>query len=303
MPPLAGATSLGHAQGSISIDTSDLRNVTGVSRAVSQQVASSFGAIDASVKRTQSNLASFSRSIGQIKGELTGLSIGASIISGIGLNMAGGIEETEIKLTGMLRSVDKAKALMDDLRKRSAAAGLPFNDMLAVAVRLLPTLQGNTKELDKWYGLVRRTAALNPLEGMAGAAFSINEALTSGGKDLVSLVERFNVSRSQLRAEMEANGNDFAAALDTVLNRMGITTETAAKMGTTFRAGFNAAKDAAIQFLAEGFTPLLQTLTPLLHQSAAWLATLRQTNPAIAQIGAGMTAAVAVGAPLLLLFN
>lgn len=303
MPPLAGATSLGNAQGAISIDVSDLRNVAGVARAVSQQVAQSFGAIDAATKRTQARLADISRGVGEIKGELTGLSIGAGLLSGIGLNMAGSMEEAQIKLTGMLRSVDKANALMADLRKRAAAAGLPFNDMLAVAVRLLPTLQGNTEELDKWYGLARRVAVLNPLEGMSGAAFSINEALTSGGSDLVSLVERFNVSRSQLRAEMASNGGDFAAALDTVLNRMGITTETAEKMGTTFRAGLNAAKDAAIQLLAEGFTPLLQTLTPLLHQSAAWLATLRQTNPEIAQLGAGMTAAVAVGAPLLLLFN
>ena len=303
MPPLAGATSLGNAQGAISIDVSDLRNVAGVARAVSQQVAQSFGAIDAATKRTQARLADISRGVGEIKGELTGLSIGAGLLSGIGLNMAGSMEEAQIKLTGMLRSVDKANALMADLRKRAAAAGLPFNDMLAVAVRLLPTLQGNTEELDKWYGLARRVAVLNPLEGMSGAAFSINEALTSGGNDLVSLVERFNVSRSQLRAEMASNGGDFAAALDTVLNRMGITTETAEKMGTTFRAGLNAAKDAAIQLLAEGFTPLLQTLTPLLHQSAAWLATLRQTNPEIAQLGAGMTAAVAVGAPLLLLFN
>jgi hypothetical protein len=303
MPPLAGATSLGNAQGAISIDVSDLRNVAGVARAVSQQVAQSFGAIDAATKRTQARLADISRGVGEIKGELTGLSIGAGLLSGIGLNMAGSMEEAQIKLAGMLRSVDKANALMADLRKRAAAAGLPFNDMLAVAVRLLPTLQGNTEELDKWYGLARRVAVLNPLEGMSGAAFSINEALTSGGNDLVSLVERFNVSRSQLRAEMASNGGDFAAALDTVLNRMGITNETAEKMGTTFRAGLNAAKDAAIQLLAEGFTPLLQTLTPLLHQSAAWLATLRQTNPAVAQLGAGMTAAVAVGAPLLLLFN
>lgn len=303
MPPIAGGQSLGHAQGSISIDTSDLRNATAVARGVSQQISQSFAAIDVASKKTLANLASFSRGIAQIKGELTGLSVGAGIISGIGLNMAGSLEEAEIKLTGMLRSVDKANALMADLRKRAAAAGLPFNDMLAVAVRLLPTLQGNTEELDKWYGLARRVAVLNPLEGMSGAAFSINEALTSGGNDLVSLVERFNVSRSQLRAEMASNGGDFAAALDTVLNRMGITNETAEKMGTTFRAGLNAAKDAAIQLLAEGFTPLLQTLTPILHQSAAWLATLRQTNPAIAQLGAGMTAAVAVGAPLLLLFN
>lgn len=301
--PIAGGSSLGNAQGSISIDTSDLRNTVAVARGVSQQVSQSFAAIDVASKKTLANLASFSRGIGQIRGELAGLSIGAGLLSGVGLKTAASFQETQIKLTGMLRSVDKANALMDDLRKRSAAAGVPFTDMLAVATRLLPTLQGNTQELDKWYGLVRRTAVLNPGEGLAGAAFSINEALTSGGKDLVSLVERFNVSRAQLRSEMEANGGDFAASLDTVLNRMGITTETAEKMGQTFNAQLAAAKDAALQLLAEGFTPLLQTLTPLLQQTTAWLATLRQTNPAIAQIGAGMTAAVAVGAPLLLLFN
>lgn len=300
---IGGAQSLGMARGSISIDTSDLRNVAGIAKSVSQDVSRSFGAIDTSAKRTVTTLGGISRGIGQIRGELTGLSIGAGVLTGLGVKTAAGFQESAIKLAGMTGGIDKAQKLMDDLRKKSAAAGIPFADMLATAERLLPTFQGNTKELDKWYGLVRRTAVLNATEGMTGAAFSINEAITSGGTDLVSLVERFNISRVKLRAELAANGNDFYDALDKVLTSMGITEETARNMGQTFNASFRAAKDAALQLLAEGFTPLLQILTPILQKTAQWLAQLRETNPAIAQLGAGLATVATLGAPALLLFN
>jgi len=301
--PVAGGQQLGTARGSVSIDLTDLRSTVGVARGVSQQVAQSFGAIDAAAKRTSNSLASFSRGIGQVRGELAGLSIGAGILSGMGLKTAASFEEAEIMLRGMAGGAKQATALVATLRQQAQAAGLPFADMLQVARRLLPTFQGNTKELERWYDIIRRVAVLNSQEGVQGAAFSVNEALVSQGRDLVSLAERFNISRAQIRAELEANGGDMFKALDVVLQRMGITSQTAQEMGQTFNASFRVAKDAALQLLAEGFTPLLQTLTPILQQTTAWLATLRQTNPAIAQIGAGLTATVAVGAPLLLLFN
>lgn len=303
MSPIAGGQQLGTARGSVSIDLTDLRNTVGVARGVSQQVAQSFNAIDVASKKTLANLASFSRGIGQIKSELTGLSIGAGIISGIGISTAASFQDSEVALRGLAGGAKQATTLVENLRKQARDAGLPFADMLAMARRLLPTFQGNVKELERWSDIIKRVAVLNTQEGLAGAAFSVNEALVSQGRDLVSLAERFNISRSQIRAELEQNGGDFYQALDVVLQRMGITSDTARELGQTFNASFRVAKDAALQLLAEGFTPLLQTLTPLLHQSAAWLATLRQTNPAIAQIGAGLTATVAVGAPLLLLFN
>lgn len=301
--PVGGAQNLGTARGSIEISTSDLRNVAGVVRSVATDVSRQMGTIDAAAKRTQATFLSLSRGIGQIKGELTGLSVGAGILTGLGVKTAANFQESAIKLAGMVGGMQKAQALMDDLRKKSAAAGIPFADMLATAERLLPTFQGNTKELERWYALVRRVSVLNATEGMTGAAFSINEAITSGGTDLVSLVERFNISRAQLRAELAANGNDFYDALDKVLTRMGITNETALQMGQTFNASFRAAKDAALQLLAEGFTPLLQVLTPILQKTALWLAQLRETNPAIAQLGAGLATVATVGAPALLLFN
>lgn len=303
MPGVSGGVSLGTARGSIEISTASLSNVTAVTRSVAQQVNQNLGAIDAAAKRTEANFSRISRGIGAVRGELAGLSIGAGLLTGLGLRTAASFEDAESRLIGMTGSLQNAQKLMADLRKQSAAAGLPFQDMLNVATRLLPTFQGNTKELGKWYDIVKRVATLNSQEGVSGAAFSINEALTSGGTDLVSLVERFNISRVQLRAALARNNQDFLKSLDEVLTKMGITSQVAQDVGDNFNASFRVAKDAALQLLAEGFTPLLQTITPLLHQSAAWLATLRQTNPAIAQLGAGMTAAVAVGAPLLLLFN
>jgi hypothetical protein len=167
----------------------------------------------------------------------------------------------------------------------------------------LPTLEGNTAELESWLDLTRRVAVLNQREGIQGAAFAINEALTSGGTDLISLTERFNISRVQLREALEQTGGDFAAALDMVLTRMGITQQTADEMGRTFNASFRAAKDAAVQLLAEGFEPILEILTPLLRRTAEWLSDLRETAPGVATIGAAFASIAAVGAPALLFLN
>lgn len=297
---LSGAASLGTARGSIQIDTRDLTNVQAVARSVGQDVARSLGAIDASAKRTQSSIAQFTAGIRSLRGEIVAIGLGAGLLTGLGLKMAGNLEEAKIQLTGMLKNETKAVALMDELRKSAAKAGVPFADMLQSARQFLPTLEGNTEQLEKYLQLARRVATLRPSEGIAGAAFAINEALTTGGTDLISLAERFNISKVRFRDALKETGGDFAAALDLVLTRMGITNETADKMGKTFNASLRLARDAAVQLLGEGFTPLLQTLTPLLQRGAEWLAQLRQTSPEIANWGAGLTAFVAVGAPTLL---
>lgn len=300
---LMGGRNLGTAWGAFRIDTSTLQGVTATARRVGQEVNKAMGGIAQGVQRAESAFVRLSKGIGRLRGELTALSVASGLLTGLGLRTAGSFEEAEIQLSGMVGGLGQARVLIEDLRKRAAAAGVPFADMLAVATRLLPTMQGNTEELEKWYDLTRRVAVLNQREGLAGAAFSINEALTSGGTDLVSLTERFNISRVQLRQALEQTGGDFAAALDQVLTRMGITTQTADEMGRTFNASLRVARDAAVQLLAEGFTPLLNTLTPLLQRGAEWLRQLRETNPAAVQAGAGLTALVAAGAPALLLFN
>lgn len=296
---MTSPNNLGTARGSIQIDFPG-NQIRAQTQAVAQGVARNFGQIDNAVKRTSAGLASFSAGIGRIRGEIAGLGVVAGVLGGLGVRTAAGFEEAEIRLEGMLGNLGAARSLMDDLRKRAAAAGVPFADMLGVATRLLPTMQGNTRELERWFDLTRRVAVLNQQEGVQGAAFAINEALSSGGTDLVSLVERFNISRVALRRELTANGNDFGAALDTVLTRMGITTETADRMGKTFNASFRAAKDAALQLLAEGFAPYLDNLTDVLTRTREWLNQLREAKSSIPGVAAAVLAIATVGAPTLL---
>jgi len=293
---LLGGTRLGHAYGKIEIDTSGAERAQLTMRRVGQNIGNAFSGLERKAH-------TFSAEVKKVNRELTVLGVTGGIISAMGIRAAASFEEVQVQLVGMTGSLEAATELTEELRSMAAKAGLPFSDLLAGAKQLLPTLQGNTKELGAWLDLTRRVAVLNQQEGIAGAAFAINEALTSGGTDLVSLTERFNISRVELREALEETGGDFAMALDQVLARMGITQATADAMGRTFNASFRAAKDAAVQLLAEGFEPLLDVLTPLLRRTAEWLSDLRETSPALATIGAGLASFVAIGAPTLLMLN
>jgi len=293
---LLGGQRLGHAHGVIDIDTSGAEQASLTMRRVGQTIGNAFTGVERRAKTFQAEIKKVNR-------ELTALGVVGGIITTMGLRTAASFEEAEVQLVGMTGSLEEATKLTEDLRSRAAKAGLPFADLLAGARQLLPTLQGNTKELGTWLDLTRRVAVLNQREGIQGAAFAINEALTSGGTDLVSLSERFNISRTALRDALKETSGDFAAALDIVLTKMGITQQTAEAMGRTFNASFRAAKDAALQLLAEGFEPLLDFLTPILSQTATWLSQLREAHPEVATLGAGLATIATVGAPALLFLN
>lgn len=293
---LLGGTRLGNAHGIITIDTSGAERAQLTMRRVGQNTGKSFTGIARGAR-------TFSAEINKVNRELTALGIVGGIISAMGIRAAASFEEVQVQLVGMTGSLEAASELAEQLRARAAAAGLPFADLLQAAKQLLPTLEGNTEELGAWLDLTRRVAVLNQREGIQGAAFAINEALTSGGTDLISLTERFNISRVQLREALEETGGDFAAALDQVLARMGITQQTADAMGRTFNASFRAAKDAAVQLLAEGFEPLLKVLMPILSGTAQWLSQLREAHPEVATLGAALASIVTVGAPTLIFLN
>lgn len=331
---VSGGRSLGQAAGSININTSPARKAVGEMRTIGRDIGRAMSpasqgvddfigrfrdgrirtfarGVQQSFGQMVSSIKSGARSVGQnldrmgagirsLRGELFALGAGAAILTKIGLGTAASLEESQIILEDMVGSQKEANILMDSLRKQANRAGIPFGDLLDASRRLLPTLNRNTAELERWIPIVRRVATLNRQEGISGAAFAINEALSSGGTDLVSLAERFNISRVQLREALAQTGGDFAAALDLVLNRMGVLNTTADRMGETFGASLNRARDAASQLLAAGFQPLLQALTPILQRTADWLNRLRELNPEVVKIGGGLVAAVAAGTPFLL---
>ena len=198
--------SLGTASGAIRIDTKDVdRARREIGRAASE-MSSSFVGVDKAAKSTSRSFERVAKDINSMRGEIVALSTAAGVLAGIGLNVASNMEAAKIQFVGLTGGVQAATNLMNDLRKKSLATGIPFNDMLKASKLLLPTLQGNTDQLEQYMKLAQRVAVLNPAEGITGAAFAINEAISSGGTDLVSLAERFNISRSQLRDALAQTG-------------------------------------------------------------------------------------------------
>lgn len=286
--------SLGVATGEIRINTSQV-DQAGVSvRRVGKEMAEAFKPVTSAVR-------AFGKDIQTMRGEIVAVGLAAAGITAAGLKAAGSLQAARIQLTYMVGNARAATQMISSLREAANAAGIPFADMLKSARLLLPSLEGNTQQLDTYLKLARRVATLNQQEGVAGASFAINEALASGGTDLVSLSERFQISRFALRDALAETGGDFAKALDMVLTKMGITNEMADEMGRTFDAALRRAADAAAQLAGTAFEPLLNDFViPLLEKGAEWLTQIQQTNPAILQWGAALIGVVAIGAPLLL---
>lgn len=300
---LGGGQDLGKAKASFVMDTSGLNQMEATAKRVGAAVATHLGQMTRAATTAEGRFLRLSNAIGKMQGQLGALALSGGILTGFGVAAASNLENAKIMLQGMVGSTEKAAKLMDELRKQAAATGRPFSQMLSVATQLLPTFQGSTKELEKWIPLASRLAVIQPAEGLAGAGFAIREWISSGGGDVQSLAERFNISRTQLKAALQETGGDFAAALDMVLARMGITATTAEQMGSTFSGALLAARDAAMQLLAEGFTPLLQAITPLIQKAADWLSKLRETAPAVGNVTASLLALSATAIPALLTFN
>jgi hypothetical protein len=224
------------------------------------------------------------------------------------------MEEARIQLNAMTGGIEEGGDMMERLAEMARMARLPFRDLTSFAVQLLPTLQGETKELEKWFDITRRTATLNrgPSGGVQGATFSLREAFLSfqqGGRDFVSIADRFNISKIGLaQALEEAAGPEgsqerFLNAMDIMLDKMGVTTEMADQMGQTFNASFTLARESALQALATGFQPFIDVLGPGLQLLAGWMQAFADGAPEIAFVGSALLTIVAVGTPLLLLLN
>lgn len=287
-----GTAGLGVAQGTIIINTAQLRGAAAVARNVGNQIRSGLASGTAAAQQQAG-------AFGVLRGELVRLSLATAGFFAVGSGAAAYYEEAMVVLTGMTRSQTKAVELNEKIRDTARGMGVAYGEVLHATRLILPTMEGQTDQLEEQWQLIRRVAVLNPAQGMAMAAFAVNEALVSGGRDLMSLAERFNVSRGIFREEFAKSNRDFWGALDTTLTRMGITAEVADEMAGTFTASFNIARDAVTQLVAAGFEPLLQYLNPLLRMAADWAAGARESHSTTLAWAAALSTLAAVAIPTL----
>ena len=243
------------------------------------------------------------RAYAQATTDLLAMGAAAAIVFNTGVNAAGFLEQQQVAFASIAGSLEGGIALVNRLKKASADLKIPFNETVMAVRTILPTMEGNTDQLEKQLDIMRRLVSINPIQGMSGAGFSINEYMVSGGGDPRSLRGRFNIPSGILADELKKSSGDMWKALDTTLDRMRVTTEMADQMGMTFVNSMMMAKDATVQLMAEGFDPLIKKATPKLLGYSEWIQGIKQSNKESVIWYSSLVAIAAIATPIISLLG
>ncbi len=316
-----GGIALGVAHGKITLDysgfTAAQRAVTSGSREMADSAKRAGLVWDENAKRfrdsagkfqtyadsIRTGTASISQSLNKLANDFALLSAAAAGLSAIGIQNAATTEQLNLRFQNLLGSQEAASAQMERLGQLARQLNAPVQQVQRSFAQLLPILKNDVDETERYLGLAARLATLNPGEGIAGATFAIGEALSSAGSDFVSLSERFQISKVQLR-ELVAETGSFAGGLDAVLNRFGATDASLKQSGQTFTVAITNAQAALAEALGTGFGPILEeSITPALNSLTGFLRELKQTNPEILKLVAGVSLVAAGIAPMAFAVN
>lgn len=262
------------------------------------RVASAFQRAEKTAQEfNKSPLGAIQKGLDAIADKLKYVSLAAGGFVGFGLKTANEIMRLEKQFTVLLGSEQKASNEMARLRKYAAEMKQPFSEVLKTAVQLTPVVKATGVDFEKLLGLTTKLSNFDPAQGAEGARLALNEFFSGS---YLSLANRFElgVPREQYAKIMEeANGdaNKMIEGLTKILDVVGITDDYVKSMADPFALLGDAVKEAA----DTAFRPLLvDVVIPLVKQFTDFIKGLRESNPEVLKIGAGISVIVAALAPL-----
>ncbi len=188
---------------------------------VVRQLRTSSGANAAELQAALARIADLERKIAQLQEQINGsLRRGEGASSGLLANLKGmaaaylslqGLKELfsatvggamdqqkmEDMFVARTGQEDVGRAMFDRFKKNALEAGQDVNESLKGSLSFFSATQ-NVDQLEKLNNLAQRLNAFDSAgNGMEGSAFALKEALSG---DIVSLAERFNMGKSDIRA-------------------------------------------------------------------------------------------------------
>ena len=207
-------------------------------------------ALGQDVQRLERQVEGAQRSGGRGGGLLGALTGGVGIGAGLGLvtqalggmqslfgaigesifGMNARLEQSVATFEALTGSAARAQQVIAALRQEAATSPFGESEIIAAGRALISASDGSTESL---LGLVRvaeQLAAIDPAQGLEGAAFAVREAL---GGDFESLIQRFEISRQAI-ARFRAEGLSNLQVVTRALQEMGVTSELVERLGRTF---------------------------------------------------------------------
>jgi len=239
--------------------------------------------------------------LGRIGLAAQGVQALASAASGLGQAMGVGLasemEQVRAQLLAFVKDGAQVDAILAQIRAEADKTPFAFAEMAKATAMLQPAAQTSGESLMTLIQQAEILAALNPAEGLTGAAFSLREALSG---DFVSVMERFNIPRTLIN-RLKEEGVPAAEIVSRALQAMGADMSLVSNLAQTTAGRFNTFQDAIDGIRVEaGRVILAQLGTSLDRLSAA----LDQNRPQLVEFarlaGDFLGRAVEVGTDALL---
>ena len=181
--------------------------------------------------------------IGRESSALRGL--GASLVSVAGLyaaahgaskafqatiGAAAQYQQSEVAVKAIFNDDGASKAYLNMVDSMAIDSPLLNSGEMLKSSKTLVAMTKNVKDLGKAWSIIERLMVLDPTQGTDGAAFALKEMWQG---DAISMVERFGLNKKELNVIKKMSIPKQIAALNKMLDKMGITQKTVNAMGAT----------------------------------------------------------------------
>lgn len=163
-----------------------------------------------------------------------------------------GLENTRARLLAFTKDGSETERLLAMIQEEAAKSPFAFGEMADAVAGLLPAAKVTGAALDELIDLAQILAASNPMEGLAGAAFALREALSG---DFTSIIERFNLPRVYIN-QLKEEGVPALEIVSRALGQMGLDMDAVANLSLTAEGRLSTLMDTLRMGAQEVTAPL-----------------------------------------------
>jgi hypothetical protein len=198
----------------------------------------------------------------------------------LGLGLANELEQTRARFNAFTKDAGLTEQILAKVRSEADKTPFSFREMASATASLIPAAKQSGEALEGLMKTAQILAASNPLEGLEGASFALREAISG---DMTSIVERFNLSRSAIKAYRDSGVSDLEA-VRMAMRDMGLDADlvagmaqTAAGRWSTFMDAIDSVRLKVSQPIFEALSAQLVTLASFLDANSAQVAAFGQS--------------------------
>lgn len=157
----------------------------------------------------------------------------------MGVGLLSEMEQVRASINAFTKDGTQTEAILKQIRTEANLTPYAFKELATATAALMPVAKQSGIALMDLVKEAEILAASNPMEGLAGASFSLREAMTG---DFTSIIERFNLSRQTIN-KLKAEGVPNLEIIRRAMKEMGFDEDLIAAKAQTLQGRWSTFMD------------------------------------------------------------